>query len=229
MTPSHSDLTFRVGIAAFAILLAIQAIWILPVELTRSSVRTLPTDPATSAVAFARRNDAYWTAWWSRLRSDLWAEAAIAFDWLLRTDDARPAGDDSSLDKARTSVDRALSLGPHRSSIWLLFTALSSRFQWTDHGQTATLKMSYYTGASELSLVPLRLKLALQSDAFEDPEIALFVRRDVRMILTQKPELRPSLVAAYSDASIGGRDFLEQAVTEIDPSFLPTLHATGQP
>jgi hypothetical protein len=85
--------------------------------------------------------------------------------------------------------------------------------------------MSYYTGPNELHLIPLRLFTATHSTALGDDDLRQLVQRDVRMILTQWPELRPTLAAAYKGAEADAKQFLEEAVTETDPGFLQAMRA----
>ena len=85
--------------------------------------------------------------------------------------------------------------------------------------------MSYYTGLNELHLIPLRLFTATHSNALSDNDLQQLVQRDVRMILTRWPELRPALAVAYKDAEPEAKQFLEGAVAETDPSFLQTMRA----
>ena len=89
--------------------------------------------------------------------------------------------------------------------------------------------MSYYTGPNELHLLPLRLFIATHSNALSDSDITELVQRDVRMILTRWPELRPALAAAYKDAAPNAKRFLEDAVAAIDPAFLQTIRRSTIP
>jgi hypothetical protein len=89
--------------------------------------------------------------------------------------------------------------------------------------------MSYYTGSNELYLTPLRLLIAIQSVALTDSELEGFVRRDVEMILTRFPELRPALATAYNVAEPDAKRFLESVVAEIEPAFLQEMHTNPRP
>jgi hypothetical protein len=60
------------------------------------------------------------------------------------------------------------------------------------------LKMSYYTAPNELALLPLRLNVSLHAKGvIDDAELQDMVRRDISVILTRAPALKPALVAAY--------------------------------
>jgi hypothetical protein len=64
--------------------------------------------------------------------------------------------------------------------------------------------------------MPLRLRIAAQSDAFSDIELRDSVSRKVHLLFTHQQ--KSAIVAAYSAAPSGGRLFIEQTVREIDPS-----------
>ena len=83
--------------------------------------------------------------------------------------------------------------------------------------------MSYYTGANEVELIPLRLHLAVNSQALAENDFQELVRHDIRTIVTRKPELKPAILTAYRDALPTGRQFLEETLKEIDPALLPML------
>ena len=89
--------------------------------------------------------------------------------------------------------------------------------------------MSYYTGLNELNLIPLRLFTATHSYSLIDSDLRQLVQRDVRMILRYWPDLRPALAAAYNDAEVEAKQFLEGAVAETDPVFLQTMRANARP
>jgi hypothetical protein len=66
--------------------------------------------------------------------------------------------------------------------------------------------------------MPLRLRIATQTDAFNDFEVRQFVSRDLHMFLAQHQE---SVIAeAYHVASPTGKHFIESVISEIDPSAL---------
>jgi hypothetical protein len=81
--------------------------------------------------------------------------------------------------------------------------------------------MAYYTGPSEQTIVPLRLRLAAQTGGFSDIEIKEFAIRDLRMLLATKQY--SAIAAAHDTASNAGKQFIEQAVHDIDPSALKDI------
>jgi hypothetical protein len=98
---------------------------------------------------------------------------------------------------------------------------LAMRFPNFAQDATAALKMSYYTGPTDVHLMPLRLRIAAQTDAFNDIEVRQFVTRDLRIFLAQHQE--PAIAEAYRASMPSGKHFIEQAVSKIDPSALVWL------
>jgi hypothetical protein len=86
--------------------------------------------------------------------------------------------------------------------------------------------MSYYTGPTELELMPRRLWVTVHSDAFNDIELRDSISREVRLLITQHQ--KSAIIAAYNVAQPAGRQFIEQTVREIDPSAVEWLRASAQ-
>jgi hypothetical protein len=97
------------------------------------------------------------------VRGDLWAESAFTFADLLWGN----AGDNPEprvFQEALARLDHAIDDAPHQSSAWLLLAGLAARHPMPNLDPVEALKMSYYTGASEQELMPLRLhRAAIQS------------------------------------------------------------------
>ena len=74
--------------------------------------------------------------------------------------------------------------------------------------------------------MPLRSRIAAQSDAFSDIELRDSISREVRLLLAHQQ--RSAIVAAYNTAQPAGRQFIEQTIREIDPSAVETLRAGAQ-
>ena len=205
------------------------SLWIVLAELARSGIRQLPTNSDAAAIAAAARARAARAAAFGDIRGDLWAEAAFTYATLLSPGPAQDADPSEVAAQARMVIERALACGPHEPSVWLLAASLASRFNWPNANPAFTLKMSYYTGPNELRLIPLRLLTATHSNALTDRDLQQVVQRDVRMILTRWPELRPALAAVYEDAEPDAKRFLEGAVTDTDPTFLQSMRANTRP
>jgi hypothetical protein len=89
--------------------------------------------------------------------------------------------------------------------------------------------MSYYTAPNKLALFPLRLNVSLRAKGVVDEaELQDMVRRDISIVLTRAPALRPALVAAYRSALPQSKLFAERVIAEIDPGYLGVVRA-GHP
>jgi len=197
-----SHRAFRLSTLLFAVVLGFQSAWLLLAEFSRVKAK--------------------WAAEIGAIRGDLWAQSAFTYADLMQGD----AGGDARLAQALSSLDRALVYAPLQSSAWLMLAALASRYQLPGVDAKEAVKMSYYTGPSELDLMPLRLRIATHSDAFSDIELRDSISREVRLLITHKE--KSAIIAAYSAAPSAGRQFIEQTVREIDPSTVESLRATTQ-
>ena len=203
-------------------LLGVQCVWLLLAEFSRPAIYRLPTDAADVDAARNKRSSARWAATFGAIRGDLWAESAFTYADLMLSDAASRA----NIARARSSLERALTAAPHQSSAWLLLAGLASRYQLPGIDTKEAVKMSYYTGPSELELMPLRLAIAAQSDVFSDIELRDSISREVRLLFTHQQ--KSAIVAAFNAASPAGRQFIEQTIREIDPSAVELLRATTQ-
>ena len=216
------QLTLRIATSLFATLLGVQCIWLLLAEVSRSGISRLPTETASAAAARNERVNASWAARIGTIRGDLWAESAFTYADLLWSDGRKGA----DLVQAHSSVNYALTAAPHQSSVWLLLAALASRYQLSDIDAKEAVRMSYYTGPSELELMPLRLWTAVHSEAFNDIELRDSISREVRLLFSHQQ--KSAIVAAYDAAPSVGRQFIEQTIREIDPSAAESLKASAQ-
>jgi hypothetical protein len=206
----------------FAMLLGVQCVWLLLAELSRPAIYRLPTDAAAADAARNKRSSAGWAATFGAVRGELWAESAFTYADLMWSD----SGSGTNLARARSSVDRALTAAPHQSSVWLLLAGLASRYQLPSIDLKEPVRMSYYTGPSELELMPLRLWIAVHSDAFSDIELCDSISREVRLLFTHQQN--SAILAAYNAASSMGRQFIEQTIREVDPSAAESLRVSTQ-
>ena len=222
-TPKRSTkIVFRLATLLIAILIGVQSLWILLPELSRPGIE-LPTNSvsAGSASVTSWRDAAIWAARIGVIRGDLWAESAFTYAdllWDTSIDGAAPA---TELQRARKSFYRTLDEAPEKSGAWLLLAGLALHYPSIAQDPTAALKMSYYTGPTEKHLMSLRLRIAAQADAFNDFEVRQFVSRDLRMFLAQHQEA--VIAEAHHVASPTGKHFIENVVSEIDPSALHWL------
>lgn len=217
---------FRRATFAFAFVLGCQAAWILAAEIARPSPPTFPTNVQAATETAGDQNAAIVAASLGLIRADLWAECALIYLNESWGENRLTTQDSKTVEQARACANRTLTLAPHDARTWLVLASLDSRFEWLTR-QAAALRMSYYTGANETELVPLRLLLAVRSDALSDKDFQQLVRNDIRLIVAHKPELKPAIVAAYRHALPAGQQFLDEAVREIDPTLLTKLRSNG--
>ena len=215
-----SQTTFRLVTLVLAIVLGAQCVWLLLAELSRPGITRLPTGATITA---KQRNDATWAAWIGAIRGDLWAESAYTYSDLLWASSGNNSERIEAVDEVKLRLDRALRYAPHQSSTWLLIAGMAARYRWSRPDPTEALKMSYYTGPSELPLMPVRLLVMAQLDETKDSELQLLARRDIRLLITHQG--KPAVVHAFQSATPAGKQFIEQAVIEIDPTFVQSLRA----
>ncbi|KYH01016.1 hypothetical protein [Bradyrhizobium sp. DOA1] len=132
---------------------------------------------------------------------------------------------ETALPELSNTLARALRSSPLRGDIWLMLAA-ASKHSSPQPGTAAMLKMSYYTAPNDLDLLPLRLSVALATDAVvREPEFRDLIKRDVNLVVTHRPALRPALASAYRSASADGKTYLESLISEQDPSYLDQVRA----
>jgi hypothetical protein len=221
-----SQTNFRIVTLVFTIALGAQCIWLVLAELTRQGVNHLPMNPQSAALAAKQRNDATWAASIGGIRGDLWADSAYTFSDLLWTNSSTTSENTPSLAMVRRRLDRAVRYSPDQPGVWLLLAGLASRYRWSKPEPAEALKMSYYTGPSELRLIPLRLIATVQLDKLDDSELQLLAQRDIRLLFAHQG--KPAVVQAYQSATPAGKHLIEQATGEIDPSFIEPLRGGAQ-
>jgi hypothetical protein len=209
-----------------AALLGSLALWVLIGELTSPRLSYFPSSPNEADAMYALRGSAATAAEIGLVRGDLWTVAAITSSAPLLFGAAGSSGEQASgaeIENMRTIADRAARLSPHDSRIWLVLAALDFRAGGNNPKGTESIKLSYYTGPNELSLMPLRLLLAVRSDAILDEEVQRLVPLDIQLIIMQRPDLKPAIALAYKNALPKGREIVEAALKQADPSFLATI------
>ncbi|WP_213739128.1 hypothetical protein [Bradyrhizobium sp. dw_411] len=217
----------RVVLALLGLVLITQAAWILLAERYSQNHMRLPLNQQAATVVRIEQDKIRQAAAIAAVRGDLWAESAFTYAGQLWVDPALGLDADSrSNGDAMKTLVRALRFSPHRGDAWLLFAAMADRCKWARYHPGLLLKMSYYTAPNEASLLPLRLNVSLHNqDAIADIELQDLVRRDIGVVLTRAPVLRPALVAAYRSASPAGRAFAERVIAEIEPGYLGVVRA----
>jgi hypothetical protein len=230
---SHSQVTipvvrgFQAALAAFAVILCSLAIWVLAPEILRPSPIGFTTDPQLAELSYRQRASAVTAARVGLMRGDLWSEAAFSYGNILWSlDKSAPSAEKPPIEETRAVTQRAIGYAPHDSRLWLLLAASDFRSKRFD-AVSAALKMSYYTGANTLELMPERLGLALQSHGLEDDEFRALVQHDIRVAVVRKAEFMQALIAAYAGASPAGKQFVEKSLSELDPGALAVVRSKG--
>jgi hypothetical protein len=227
MPPSENILTaelpstphqtiFRFSLGSLAVIIAIYCVWLLISELTQPHVIHMPVDPPSAAAAAQKRAQASWAARFGILRGDLWAEAGYTFAELLWKTSKNDPNLSRSLEAARSRLDQAVRYAPTNAGVWLLIAGFAAEFR----DATEALRMSYFTGPSEESLMPIRTFIAAQMPTL-DADMQQLVRRDVRILLTN--QRKSALSQAYRISSPAGKRLIEQEVSEKDPAFAQAL------
>ena len=220
----------RIVLALFGLVLVVQASWILLAELQRPQrLRLLGDGKAGTEAALERARDSRLAAKLAIVRGDLWANSAFAHVDVLSRQQA-PAADarSTTVDEARTDLEHAVRYSPHRGDAWLLLAAMADRYRWPGYEPAGLLKMSYYTAPSDQALFLSRIQVALRVAGLDDAELADMVGRDIRLLITKTPALKPAFLGVYKAASSPGRRFVERAVSEVDPAYLADLRRSPQ-
>ncbi|MDA9503443.1 hypothetical protein XI09_01015 [Bradyrhizobium sp. CCBAU 11386] len=136
------------------------------------------------------------------------------------------AGQNASRLSPTNALANALHCSPLRGDVWLMLAAIAKQDKSAGYNAAALLKMSYYTAPNDVDLFPLRLSIALGTDAaIREPELRDLVRRDLKVAIARQPAFKPAIVAAYQSASPEGRSLIEKLVSEFDPSYLQNTRA----
>jgi hypothetical protein len=223
--PVKSHGWFRGAMLVLAFVLACQAFWILAAGFYRLPSVGFPAGSQSAAAVTANREDAHIAALIGYIRGDLWADELLTYPsaYQLHEKDNLSANNSPPIEQIRNIAERALSFAPHDSRTWLVLANIDSRFDWLNKKASNDLRMSYYTGANEVELIPLRLSLAVSFSDISVADFQQFVRHDIGIIVTKKPELKSAIQDAYRYALPDGRQFIEATLKEMDPTLLSKL------
>jgi hypothetical protein len=226
---SHKQGAFRGTLLACALVLGCSAAWILAATYQRPSLPYFPATMEAVNAAAEHRKAATSAAEIGYVRGDLWADSALTYLNLFWSTGPRGAGvsDTAIWKRASDTADRALAYAPYDARVWLVRAVALSPSGNLDDKASAALRTSYYTGPNEIALIPLRLRLAVRAAALAERSFQLLVQRDLRFVVTHKPELKPAIEAAYRDASPTGKQFLEATLEELDPDLRTKLRTGG--
>jgi hypothetical protein len=165
-----------------------------------------------------------WIANVAPLRGDLLSAVAFARAGRLSQLGKTSASSDLSAQRedAISLAKESLSVAPHSSSTWLLLANLEQLA--SDRPAAAeALKMSYLTSAADFDLMPKRLSIFASVATKADADLSDLARGDIRLILTQRPDLRAAISEAYAAGSIDGKTLTFELVNSHDPTFAATL------
>ena len=211
-----------------AVLLGGFSLWILVAQLASPQQSYFPSGLDEANAMYADRGSAAKAAQIGLVRGDLWTVAAVtaAAPLLIgATDNSNAQISQDEIESMHATAARAARLSPHDARIWLVLAALDFRTDANNPKGIEALKLAYYTGPDEISLMPTRLLLAVRSGAIFDDEVQSLVPLDIRRILAQRPDLKPAIATAYSNALPKGREIIQAILKEADPKFLATLTA----
>ncbi len=216
----------RVVVGALAALLGVLGLWVTAAELMSPRLVYFPSDRNEAEALYAVRRPAATAAKVGMIRGDLWTVAAItkAAPLLFGATASSPEqASRAAVENMRAIATVAARLSPHDSRIWLVLASLDFRLGGSNRKAAEFLKLSYYTGPNEFSVMPLRLLLAVESEAISDEEVRSLVPLDVQRIVMQRPDLKPAIELAYKNALPKGREVIEATLEKTDPSFLATI------
>lgn len=210
-----------------ALLLGIHSLWVLAAELMRPGFalesafppRVLPQD------INSKRLTANIAASIGFVRGDLWSERVLVDAANVIGDQASPTNSlpTDGTEAVRIAAQRALSSRPIDSRIWLVLATISSSRSEQHERANQQLKMSYYTGPNDKTVIGYRLKFAMDSHALDNADLREAVRREIRTILLRASDMRSAIVSAYRKAQPQDRQFIESIVAATDPNFVATL------
>ena len=217
---------FRICIVAFAGVLAIYALWLGPPAFLPPAATPFPsTTSAAPAVSDnADEGRAAMAAKFGVFRGDLWADDAMMLAGGLGNG-LYGAGRLASerFAPVRDAAEHAARLAPHDALVWLILAVGAARIDGLDSRLPALLKMSYYTAPNDAALMRLRLFTAVRSAGIADADLQLLVAAELRTIVQSRPDLKPAIEAAYRIAQAPGREFMYDALRNLDPPLAASL------
>jgi hypothetical protein len=214
---------FRIAVVAISLTIGVYSLASILAELSSARPR-FPSDPS-KVISPAGEEVPNWPNSISPFRSDLDGSYAlsVALHALQSRKEKSATGIAEENVRAEATVKRALSIVPYDSELWLALALLQAQRDPHNSEAVEALKMSYFVAPNNPQLMPVRLDTATSFDALSDPDLKELVRGDLRLMLSQKTDLRPAVISAYRRASTLGKKFLEESIQSIDPAFAPTL------
>lgn len=223
--PLPTPIAVRRYATCFAVILGLQAAWILSAELMRPANSFFPASADQAKIAAANYTHAATAAWLGWPRRDLWSDYAVAANAALIGDIEAGSGAAAANKDASDVAETAAKLAPSDARNWVLL-AMSNLIAGNYSKALAQLKMSYYTAPFSEDLFPVRIAIAARSASAADDELGSYVEYELGVIVREKPDLKRSIALAYQQGSVAGRQFLDRTLTKLDPTYLAQLKAS---
>jgi hypothetical protein len=218
IVPKLLDNVSRMVLASLGVVLIVQTAWMVTTQLNGLEFLPMPSTlvsggaPDRTSISVANARD-------ERSRDS----------FLFGT--KATIGQTAPLDEQQAGAPLALNAfakklrdSPLRGDVWLALAAISKQSRWAGYDICALLRMSYYTAPNDLDLFPLRLSIALGTDAvLRDPELRDLLKREISLVVARRTMLRPALASAFQSASTEGKSFTEAIISEFDPKYLDNL------
>jgi hypothetical protein len=226
--PLSLNLNTRATALTLAALLGISTVWVLGSELPRPALDAefkFPISVSPQDIKSARLASSI-AASIGFIRGDLWSERVLVDSANVIDDQDVLGKTPQDAEAVRAAAERALLLRPLDSRVWLILAILSSNAK--SEAAKEQMKMSYYTGPNDKSVIGHRLKYVVRLLMLDDQILRESVRREIRAILLRAPELRSVIMAAYREARPQDREFIETTTSATDPQFAAALRAARQ-
>jgi hypothetical protein len=214
----------RLMIATLSAVLTIVAVWLLLIELMRPNLPSDFDNPEAAQTLAEHQTTSGIAALVGLIRGRLWTEHALTFaPFLINKHTNAPDQSAVHLGLARDAAMHAVHFSPLDARAWLVIAQADSALG--DRDSAPALKMTYYVAPNEESMFPLRLAIAIQSNALADPELRSLLGDEMQRILATHLAFKPDIIAAYRGASSEGKRFVEQEVARSDQDLLSALRA----
>ena len=223
----QSPTSVRSYASIFAIVLGLQAAWLITAELARPKLPFFPINGTEAQAAATHQSAAAIAAGIGWPRGSLWVDYAITANAAVagNMEDGSIPNAPGANDKPYKTAETAAALTPADARAWVLLAMITAQTDSKDSIALAQLKMSYYTSPYNDALFPLRIQIAARSPSIADDELQSFVEYELGMVVRHRPTLKRSIATAFRAASPAGRHFLESALAKLDPKLLAELRA----
>jgi hypothetical protein len=108
-----------------------------------------------------------------------------------------------------------LAQSPLNSRTWFILALARAAQHKSTVEVAAALKMSYYSGPTDIAIMKVRLAFSVQLTFEPDPELVDMIKREVRNIILGPPGLRNILIDAYCRALPEGRAVIAGAAYDL--------------